>query len=167
MKAYLEKLNPWITLVANLGVLVGLVLLLVELSQNTEALRNQTEYANVSEWIALSREYSLSPDMADIVNRGNESPENLSAEESLRYFHYLNAYTMITEASFHSITNGTYGYGLAQNDRFVVQLYSTPGGRAFWSQNRGFYSDDFTTYVDRLLEDADAGEEPAPRSPYS
>ena len=34
----LEKLNTWLTLVANLGVLAGIVILAVEISQNTRAL---------------------------------------------------------------------------------------------------------------------------------
>ena len=152
----LEKLNPWIALVANLGVLLGVVLLLVELHQNTEAIRNQTEYANASEWIALSREYSLSPDMADIILRGDQGSENLSPEDAVRYFHYLAAYSLIAEASFHSITNNTYSYQLSASDRFVVRLYSTPGGREFWNTSRGAFSDDYTAYVDRLLAEADA-----------
>jgi len=35
----LEKLNQWLTLLANLGVMTGIIFLVVELSQNTQALR--------------------------------------------------------------------------------------------------------------------------------
>ena len=36
-----EKLNSWLTLGANIGVLIGLVLLIVEIQQNTEMMRAQ------------------------------------------------------------------------------------------------------------------------------
>ena len=35
----LDRLNKWLTLVANFGVLVGIIFLILELSQNTQALR--------------------------------------------------------------------------------------------------------------------------------
>ena len=40
-----DKLNAWLTLGANLGVLVGLILLIVELDQNNDAVRAQIHQA--------------------------------------------------------------------------------------------------------------------------
>jgi hypothetical protein len=37
-----EKVNRWLTLGANFGVLIGILLLVVELSQNREMIRAQT-----------------------------------------------------------------------------------------------------------------------------
>ena len=37
-----EKVNRWLTLGANVGVLIGILLLVVELSQNREMIRAQT-----------------------------------------------------------------------------------------------------------------------------
>ena len=42
-----ERLNRWLTLGANLGVLVGILLLVFELNQNRDLVRAQTE--NVGE----------------------------------------------------------------------------------------------------------------------
>ena len=46
----LSRLNQWLTILANLGVMVGIIFLIIELNQNTQALRanaiqNSTEVA--------------------------------------------------------------------------------------------------------------------------
>ena len=34
-----KRLNQWLTLIANLGVLLGIIFLVIEINQNTEAIR--------------------------------------------------------------------------------------------------------------------------------
>ena len=42
MKA--KRINDWLTLGANIGVLIGIILLLVELNQNSTMMRAQTRF---------------------------------------------------------------------------------------------------------------------------
>lgn len=156
MKGFLDKLNPWMALITNIGVLLGVVFLLVELRQNTTAIRSQTEYANISEWIALSREYALSADLGGIVIRGNEGLENLTPEEHARYFHYLSTYIMITEISFNSIEDNTFEYDEVANRRFILQAFSSPGARAYWDMAKYSYTERFRAYMDEVLAEAEA-----------
>jgi len=156
MKKLLDKINPWLALVTNIGVLLGVVMLLVELQQNTRAIKNQTAYANISEWIALSREYALSPDLMEIVLRGNEGIENLTPDEYARYFQYLSSYIMITEVSFNSIEDDTFDYDEAANRRFILQAFSSPGARAYWDAAKFSYTERFRNYMDEVLAEADA-----------
>jgi len=152
----LEKLNPWMALVTNLGVLLGVIVLLVELTQNTQALRNQTEYANVSQWISLSQSTAMSPDLADLTIRGNAGLENLSEPEVVRYFSYLTAYVLVAEVSYDSILNGTTGYDAEANERFMLYLLNPPGARAYWEVSKVRFSERFVTYVDQLLAGRDS-----------
>jgi hypothetical protein len=156
MKAFLDRVNPWMALITNIGVLLGVILLLVELQQNTTAIKSQTEYANISEWIALSREYALSPDLVEIVLRGNEGLENLTPEEHARYFHYLSTYIMITEISFNSINDNTFEYDEVANRRFILQTFSSPGARAYWEATKNSYTERFRAYMDEVLAEGDA-----------
>ena len=45
-----DRLNRWLTLGANLGVLVGIVLLLLELDQNRKLMRAKTRDHIASAW---------------------------------------------------------------------------------------------------------------------
>ena len=64
----LEKVNHWLTLLANVGVLVGIVFLVIEVRQNTEAIYGQSRqaiYAGVQEELFKFMEYpELFPLMA-------------------------------------------------------------------------------------------------------
>lgn len=145
-------------LVTNIGVLLGVVMVLIELQQNTTAIRSQTEYANISEWIALSREYALSPDLVEIVLRGDEGLENLTPEERARYFHYLSTYIMITEISFNSIENNTFEYDEVANRRFILLTFSSPGARAYWDATKLSYTERFRVYMDGVLAEAESSD---------
>jgi len=54
-----DRLNRWLTLVANIGVVTGLVLLIVELNQNSALVRAQIHQARSDNYV------SMSVDMAD------------------------------------------------------------------------------------------------------
>ena len=44
-----DKMNRWLTLGANVGVLIGLILLLFEIRQNSDLMRSQIATPRVSE----------------------------------------------------------------------------------------------------------------------
>ena len=73
----LDTSNRWLTLSANLGVLVGIILLVVELNQNRDMMRAQTrnEIARATQELLTS--WATSPELADVVVRANRN-EDLS-----------------------------------------------------------------------------------------
>ena len=65
----MEKLNQWMTLLTNIGVLAGLVLLVYEVNQNTNALRNETDVAIYSMAAEDTRTVIENPDIAEVFPR--------------------------------------------------------------------------------------------------
>lgn len=97
-----DRVNKWLTLAANTGVLVGIVLILIELNQNSELMRAQLTQARADNVLATYREQMLSPEWLSIraKRRAADSIEEwldgLSPEEyesarynALREFHSL------------------------------------------------------------------------------
>ena len=39
----MERMNEWLTLLTNIGVIAGLAILIYEINQNTNALQNETD----------------------------------------------------------------------------------------------------------------------------
>nr|CAM58115.1 hypothetical protein [uncultured marine microorganism] len=81
------KVNASLTLVANIGVLIGLVVLIIELNQNTDHLRLQ-----VMEQIR-AREFTnnlifLAENPAPVIEKSLTEPENITYTE----FRVLDAY---------------------------------------------------------------------------
>jgi hypothetical protein len=58
MEARLEsdRVNRWLTLGANLGVLIGLILLIVEIEQNSELVRAEIEHTRSEAYVAWLRQ---------------------------------------------------------------------------------------------------------------
>jgi hypothetical protein len=79
----LDKLNKWLTLVANFAILGGLVFLVLEIQQNTNAIRSTA----VQEAISVAREHPLMYVQNPEVNRlAMADFHSLSEEDQQRRF---------------------------------------------------------------------------------
>ena len=79
-----KKLNAWLSLGANVGVVIGLMLLIIEIGQNTEMMRAQINQSRTD--TALSEQQAVYtsdhvPAMLAKIDRG----EQLSDEDLIRY----------------------------------------------------------------------------------
>jgi hypothetical protein len=63
-------LSQLLGLVANLGVLVGVLLLVYELNQNREMMRAQTRHDISSEFVSLMTSVAENEGLANLVRRG-------------------------------------------------------------------------------------------------
>ncbi len=79
--------NRWLTLVANVGVMIGLILLVVELRQNSELVRAQIHQARSDNWVsgamALADSEFLLPAYKKLnAAGGSQDPSSLAALDS-------------------------------------------------------------------------------------
>ena len=69
-----DSVNRWLTLSANVGVMIGLILLVIELNQNSSLVRAQIHQARsdnyVSNMIALADTENLLPAYEKLINAG-------------------------------------------------------------------------------------------------
>lgn len=82
-------LGQAITILANLGVIAGIVFLAVEIQQNTAAIRSQSSIAINDSLAHLNEALYDNPDLADIWLRGRESLRNLTPIETERFGAYV------------------------------------------------------------------------------
>ncbi len=79
MKA--DAVNRWLTLGANLGVLVGIILLIAELNQNSVLMSGQIFNERAGQGIDLFMSVAESPELSDIIGVGFASDTSESAAE--------------------------------------------------------------------------------------
>ena len=79
--------NRWLTLVANVGILIGLVLVLVEIRQNSELLRLQFINDDLMA-VARTEEPLLGENPANVMMKSMYSPEDLTYAD----FRVIDAY---------------------------------------------------------------------------
>ena len=91
----LDQVNKWLTLVANLGVLAGFVLLAMQLNQNTTAIRSQNA-AEVTK-VAAGAELAAIGDTGYVaLTRAMLRPAEMSDEQVLHLWYYVD--NVITSA---------------------------------------------------------------------
>jgi hypothetical protein len=102
-----DGLNRWLTLVANIGVLIGLIILIVEIGQNTDMMRAQMTQSRADQ---LANRYDNGVHSAfwpairakrDSFSTAAEWIESLSPEEYYRvYYSFLREYNDIRNQFF-------------------------------------------------------------------
>ncbi len=84
----LREFNPWFTLVANIGVVGGLIFLGYEVQQNTSQLRAESSYS-VNEALSMMNSAIYNdPILANIVDRGEKDLFSLDDIERRQFIAY-------------------------------------------------------------------------------
>lgn len=148
-----DTLNRWLTLVANIGVLIGIVLLLMELNQNELNMRAQTRTDLSNGIIEILHVSASNPQLASLIRRADDG-EELSADELQQYRHR-------SYALFRYLENIHYQYrlGLYEENEFSAQrnawgsyLNRSSAAQAAWCNYRLTVSPEFRAEVDGLLQ---------------
>ena len=87
-----KKVNSWLTLTANMGVLIGLILLIAELNQTNNQMSSRAQQDRTDSIVQANVELALSESLADIITKMEESGvSSLSASELIRARSWANA----------------------------------------------------------------------------
>lgn len=154
-----DKFNQWLTLLANLGVLLGIVFLALEMRQNTEMMKAQTRDSITEKQANWYMAIATDPNAARIlaITEGVEVPrEVLNAENGDGI-----VYGFTQHAIFRLWENELYQYemGLFDEEEFLARkavwrsrVLNNPGTRAFWSTVRNLFSSGFREEMDSLVQ---------------
>ena len=155
-----ERLSAVLTLAANLGVLAGLVVLIVELSQNTDHLRLQLlDQINARQY--AHNTVFLSEHPGAIIEKALLEPENLSFTE----FQTLDAYLLNAlngwEDRYFLFQAGLVGQSDWQTkvDEEAGWFLGSQFGKAWWQElARDLYEPEFSEHVDRAVATLEGNE---------
>ena len=147
-----DRLNRWLTLGANLGVLVGIILLIVELEQNREMMRAQTRNEISAEIVDLLSHIATEPQLASLDRRAN-SGEDLTPDELWQYDHRLAAMIRYFENVHYQYRLGLYDETEYSAHRESWRRYFANGKMRvqIWCKYRVISSAEFMAEIDSLL----------------
>lgn len=151
-----DRLNRLLTLGANFGVLVGIILLVVELGQNRDMMRAQTRNEIAQATLDVLNLTATSEKLSDVIVRSNSGGELTPAERFM--------YVTRSESVFRHFENVHYQYrqGLYDESEFQRHLFTmkrvistNPGLDAYWCSHKEMFSVPFAEEIDSLLDSAD------------
>ena len=147
-----DRLNRWLTLGANIGVLVGIILLIVELDQNRQAVQAQTR-SNLSQGIVDYMSVVAGDGELASLRRRIDLGEEATEDEQYQY-------SLITRALVRYWENVHYQYrkGLYDESEFAAHREAWRDYFAFsqaivefWCGTRHSMSREFAEEIDGLL----------------
>ncbi len=150
-----DRLNRWLTLGANVGVLIGIVLLIIELDQNRDMMRAQirNELARgVQDLLGIAL---ANQDLADLLIRA-DTGESLSPAESLRVGVWEQLIFRYWENVHYQYRQGLYDESEFSRHRdAMLAVARTPRMYSFWCKDRLLFSTPFMQFMDNLLDGPD------------
>lgn len=148
-------------LVSAVAVVVSLVYLAVQVSQNTRMMKVSTHHALNTAYNALHIAYGTDPAVSSLLDRGSEDYTRLDRDERLRY-------ALLMRASFglHSDMFLQHRERLVSEEewasqcRAIARALAAPGARAWWERSAEIFPEPFREEIARILA-AEEGDEPA------
>jgi hypothetical protein len=151
-----EKLNSWIGVFANIGVVAGIVFLAVEVSQNSSELEHSRAVSTAQATFQLNtalddsyRALAQDPELAQLVKNGYDNPDALTELQLAQFGWWLRSTFNVHEASYFYYIQGLIG----DEDRgarltAVCNRINTNGGRWYWEHNAEYFASGFVSSVD-------------------
>jgi hypothetical protein len=149
----MDKLNQWLTLVANVGVLIGIGFLAFEIRQNTDSIHSQTRatlFAGAQEELWKNMEY---PDVTiNILSTDHE----LSAAEKVRLDAWLTAAMRAKEYAWMEFQSQNVDEHHWRSERKVIGIIlGTKRTRNWWSNMaKETFRSDFAFEVDEIISES-------------
>ena len=149
-----DRLNRWLTLGANIGVLIGLALLIFEIRQNHDLMQAQVRNDMSQNLNNLQSLIAANPGLANLVRRSMED-DDFSPDETIQL-------RRLQHMQFRIWENQSYQYrmGLFEADEYIPLqgaqeriLGRNPGLVRAWCEYRRAVSEVFRTEIDGHLPD--------------
>ena len=149
-----DRLNHWLTLGANFGVIFGLVLVAFQFQQNTDAIRLQARLS--ASGSIQSAELSVAGDtLAEAWAKSILTPSELTPGEVVQVWSYLVAGMTGVHQNWVAYDAG---YTTARDLEATMQAATTylnyPYGLVYWNAVKNYqYDSEFVALVDEALTD--------------
>jgi hypothetical protein len=147
-----DRINRWMTLAANFAVLVGILLLLFELRQNTETIELQAAQS----YVALSHELDFRiVDDPSLIALFLTPPDERTSEDLRRLDRWYFGSLRTWENGFFLHNRGVLDSDLwSGQEAFMADLLKNSDDlRTYYQTNRSYFSESFVTFLDGLLEE--------------
>ena len=147
----MDRLNSWLAVIANVGVLGGLLFLAYEIQQNTTQLRAEASYS-INEALSLMNSALYGDQvLADLLNRGEQDLASLDAVETRQFFAYqfdrINLALHIVELE----RDGLHEVHFPYNEFLIQEFHRKPGLQQFLRAVEETYVGDRALYNQLLI----------------
>jgi len=149
-----DNVNKWLTLSANIGVVIGLVLLIIEIGQNTEMMRAQINQSRTD--TAISEQQAVfNSDYIPALVAKRDKGEPFSEEEMIRYRTYFRSGNRNQDNNLWQYNHGFLGENTPRSIRDFARVVigGSEIGITTWDSQKYTYTDEYVAFVENAIAD--------------
>ena len=148
-----DRTTRWLSLTANLGAIVGLVFVGLQLQQSRDLTRAQVRHELTMGIVEIQNNLAGNAQLASLWRRARIG-EELSPDEQVQFETRSNALFRYWENVHYQYLQGLYDESeyLAQREAWRAAFRRHKGFASYWCKNSSFYSPRFASELNGLLE---------------
>ena len=149
-----DVLAAFAELAAAIGVIISLLYVAKQITQNTKAMRRTASHDSVQGMLNWFGHVFVDPELTRIWTQGIESLGSLSADERARFALLQFNLLKVAEDIHFQHLDGAMDPDLWKGwDRLWSQYLGAPGSREYWGARAPLFSGPFRDYIERLSPD--------------
>jgi hypothetical protein len=148
-----SRISTWLSVLTNVAILAGLLLVVYELNQNSELARvgllNEGSIAEGALWLSLMND---APN--EVIAKSIECPERLTYADYIVLDSYLFTALNIVYRNYEVAQEGLFTQKdwKTEVEGFAHWYLNDPFGRTYWNQvGKTYFDEDFAAYMDLVL----------------
>lgn len=158
----LSEAANWAEIVSAIGLVISLIYVGIQVTDNTSAMRSETASNASTEFIDWYTHMSGDPELMDVWLRGVTEPDSLDEQESLRFVFLLHIIMLQFQNNYYLVEEGTLDEKmlLAINNTLST-IRGTPGFAMYWSLRRDLFNPEYQAFVEQLMFETDGPPNPS------
>ena len=147
-----DRLNQWLSLGANIAVLIGIGLLVIELNQNHDMMRAQTRSEISQHEITLLGLMSGNKELVELLIKAGQNSELSEAEQYRVVTHSESTFRLWQNVHYQG-RNDLYDQEEFQKHIETMRnvMSHSPWLVEYWCNSRMLYPEEFASEIDRLV----------------
>ncbi len=147
-----SRAAQWLGVAANLGALVGLLLVVVQLRQNRDLMRAQVRHELASGATNVLLQTAVNPQLASVMRRANAG-DSLTPDEAVQFRSRSNALLRYAEDVHYQYRQGLYDEEefTRQKEAWRLSFERSVAFSRYWCEVRPLYSPRFAATMDSLV----------------
>jgi len=153
----LDNLSRWLSLLANIGVLLGIVFLVIEIDQNSLETKLQTETSFLSSFTDVELSTASNPELIEALLKSQKGAP-LDEADQLRTLLFYRAVLRSYQNTYYQAQTGVLNQDIWRGEQAQMrQSFGFDKGLAsFWRANNSMYTEEFNDLVRAMLVSDDA-----------
>lgn len=152
----LSEAASWAEIVSAVAIVISLIYVGVQVTDNTSAVRSETASNANTEFVGWYTHVTGDTELMDVWLRGVTAPETLDEQQTLRFIFLMHIVMAQFQNNFYLVEEGTLDEKmLFAINNTLATVRGSPGFDLYWSRRRELFYPEYQAFVEKLMFETD------------